>query len=640
MLDHVSVFSKSGLVLWSRTMAKLKGDPVDDLVKNVLLEERGGTNVATTEWYTLRWSLANELGLVVVALYQKSLQLHYVDGLVDNIRRARASCRWSCFEICDIVRRYGPSLKNAAAAEPVAYDEHFDRILKEAERGSAAEGRRASSSPKPSTIKTTSKPRAPKSILSSAVHDGTTSTSLDQSDDTVPGRLEANDLAAARAQLKARAGAKGRRGSKPGRGTGGHGQQSLSPPTPSQAGGGKKEKKKGTVWHDGSGSGKQLGQKAKEALDRSKREEGDAGDEVLMAEMRSTYMPEDGETAEWDEPESDLDEDDILDLQASENADENKGSWAGTLLKTSLGGFLHGLTGTKVLEERDLEPVMTKMREQLMGRNVASEVANDITASVQATLIDQKLKSFTRVKTAVQSALKEAVSRVLTPKKSTDVLREVKAARSRGKVYSMAFVGINGVGKSTSLAKVAYYLKENGIKVLIAACDTFRSGAVEQLRVHCRCLDVPLFEKGYARDSSAVAREAVKHAAEEGYDCVLIDTAGRMQNNEPLMRALSKLINENEPELVLFVGEALVGNDGVNQLQMFNQALANNSPAGRYHQIDGVVLTKFDTIDTKVGAALSMCYKTGQPILFVGTGQKYTHLRKLNVNYVIKALFG
>ncbi|CAN0018880.1 unnamed protein product [Ectocarpus sp. 12 AP-2014] len=283
---------------------------------------------------------------------------------------------------------------------------------------------------------------------------------------------------------------------------------------------------------------------------------------------------------------------------------------------------------------------MTKMREQLMGRNVASEVANDITASVQATLIDQKLKSFTRVKTAVQSALKEAVSRVLTPKKSTDILREVKAARSRGKVYSMAFVGINGVGKSTSLAKVAYYLKENGIKVLIAACDTFRSGAVEQLRVHCRCLDVPLFEKGYARDSSAVAREAVKHAAEEGYDCVLIDTAGRMQNNEPLMRALSKLINENEPELVLFVGEALVGNDGVNQLQMFNQALANNSPAGRYHQIDGVVLTKFDTIDTKVGAALSMCYKTGQPILFVGTGQKYTHLRKLNVNYVIKALFG
>lgn len=609
-------------------MAKLKGNPVDDLVKNVLLEEKGGSNFATTEWYTLRWSLANELGLVVVALYQKSLKLNYVEGLVDSIKR-------------DIVRTFGPSLKDPTKAAPVAFDLHFDKLLREAERESAAAGRRASASPKPAATKTASKPGTGPSSLSSTDSRGVPDTSPDQSDDTDAAGLEQDEVAAARAQLKARAGAKGRRGGKASQVGSGQGQV-LSPPQ-SQVGGGKKEKreKKGTVWHDGSGAGKQLGQKAKEALDRSKREEGSGGDDALMAEMRSTYMPDKGETPEWDEPDSDLDDDDvILDLDGGDEAVEADNSWAGALLKTSLGGFLHGLTGTKVLEERDLLPAMDKMREQLMSRNVASEVANDITASVQATLTNQKLKSFTRVKTAVQAALKDAVSRVLTPKKSTDVLREVKAARSRGKVYSMAFVGINGVGKSTSLAKVAYYLKENGIKVLIAACDTFRSGAVEQLRVHCRCLDVPLFEKGYARDSSSVAREAVKHATEEGYDCVLIDTAGRMQNNEPLMRALSKLINENEPDLVLFVGEALVGNDGVNQLQMFNQALANNSPAGRFHQIDGVVLTKFDTIDTKVGAALSMCYKTGQPILFVGTGQKYTHLRKLNVNYVIKALFG
>eukprot|EP00752_Nemacystus_decipiens_P002225 g2111.t2 len=604
-------------------MAKLKGNPVDDLVKNVLLEARGGTNLASTEWYTLRWSLANELGLVVVALYQKSLQLQYVEELVDNIKR-------------DIVRRFGPSLKDPAAAEPVEYDVHFDRLLREAERGSTAAGRRAPASPKPLVTNTASKLGIGRSDGSSAAENDDVATSRDQPDDTAADP-EKDDLAAARAQLRARAGARGRRSSRPGRGVGGQGQ--VSPPPPLK---GKKEKreKKGTVWHDGSGAGKQLGQKAKESLDRSKREEGSGNDEALMAEMRSTYMPQQGETAEWDKPESDLDENDIFDMVKNEAAADNQSSWAGALLQTSVGGFLHGLTGTKVLEERDLEPVMAKMREQLMSRNVASEVANDITASVQATLLNKKLKSFTRVKTAVQLALKDAVSRVLTPKKSTDVLREVIAARSKGKVYSMTFVGINGVGKSTSLAKVAYYLKENGIKVLIAACDTFRSGAVEQLRVHCRCLGVPLFEKGYARDSSAVAREAVKHAAEEGFDCVLIDTAGRMQNNEPLMRALSKLINENEPELVLFVGEALVGNDGVNQLQMFNQALANNSPAGRFHQIDGVVLTKFDTIDTKVGAALSMCYKTGQPILFVGTGQKYTHLRKLNVNYVIKALFG
>ncbi|CAM9174810.1 unnamed protein product [Ascophyllum nodosum] len=649
MLDHVSVFSKSGLVLWSRTMAKLKGNPIDDLVQNILLEEKGGSNMVVTEWYTLRWSLANELGLVVVALYQKSLQLHYVERLVDSIKR-------------DIIQRFGPSLKDPAQASPVAYDRHFERLLKqaEAEKGSAttpvAPGRRSYASPSPSPkVNHGARDRS----LNAPSGADVMTTSADQSEvgsktDEPEGK---DEVAAARALLKARAAGKGRRGSvKAGRGgvkAGSRGQAGESS-ADFEGGVGKKEKreKKATVWHDGSGAGKVLGQKAKEALDRSKRGEGSlTSEDALVAEMRSTYMPEDGEIAEWDEPDSDLEDDsDILHLDDDGDLETvgDKDSWAGALLRTSVGSFLHGLTGRKVLEERDLMPVMAKMREQLMSKNVASEVANDITASVQATLINQRLKSFTRVKTAVQSALKEAVSRVLTPKRSTDVLREVNAAKSRGKVYSVTFVGINGVGKSTSLAKVAYYLKENGVKVLIAACDTFRSGAVEQLRVHCRCLQVPLFEKGYAKDSSSVAKEAIKHAQDQGYECVLIDTAGRMQarncNNEPLMRALSKLINENEPDLVLFVGEALVGNDGVNQLQMFNQAsffvLANNSPAGRLHQIDGVVLTKFDTIDTKVGAALSMCYKTGQPILFVGTGQKYTHLRKFNVTYVMKALFG
>jgi len=132
-------------------------------------------------------------------------------------------------------------------------------------------------------------------------------------------------------------------------------------------------------------------------------------------------------------------------------------------------------------------------------------------------------------------------------------------------------VGVNGVGKSTSLSKVCYYLKSKGIKVMIAACDTFRSGAVEQLNQHAKVLDVDLFQKGYAKDPASVAKEAIKYGTENGYDCVLIDTAGRMQNNEPLMRALAKLVSNNEPDLVLFVGEALVGNDGIDQLSMFDR---------------------------------------------------------------------
>ncbi len=219
------------------------------------------------------------------------------------------------------------------------------------------------------------------------------------------------------------------------------------------------------------------------------------------------------------------------------------------------------------------------------------------------------------------------------------MLQNVMEAKRSGKQYSIVFVGVNGVGKSTSLAKVAYFLKHNGVSVMIAACDTFRSGAVEQLTAHAKCLGVPLFQRGYAKDPSAVARDAMKEAASHGIDCVLIDTAGRMQNNEPLMRALSSLVVDNRPSFVLFVGEALVGNDGVNQLLMFSDAITKHSPPGMTRGLNGIMLTKFDTVDLKVGAALSMAYKSGLPIVFVGTGQKFTHLRRLNVNSIIRSLF-
>lgn len=197
-------------------------------------------------------------------------------------------------------------------------------------------------------------------------------------------------------------------------------------------------------------------------------------------------------------------------------------------------------------------------------------------------------------------------------------------------------VGINGVGKSTSLAKIAYYLKSNNCNPLLAACDTFRSGAVEQLNVHAKCLDVPLYQKGYAKDPAVVAKAAIDHATKEGNDVVLVDTAGRMQNNLPLMKALSNLVVQNSPDLVLFVCEALVGNDGMDQLDMFNKALKSG---GHTRRIDGIVLTKFDTVSDKVGAALTLTKVTGAPVVFIGTGQKYTHLKKLSVQSVIKSLF-
>lgn len=193
--------------------------------------------------------------------------------------------------------------------------------------------------------------------------------------------------------------------------------------------------------------------------------------------------------------------------------------------------------------------------------------------------------------------------------------------------------------------QIAFWLLDNEIRVLIAACDTFRAGAVEQLRTHRRHLDslhpgdrVQLYERGYGKDAAGIALEAINYARDRKFDVVLIDTAGRMQDNEPLMRALAKLVKVNQPDLVLFVGEALVGNEAVDQLTKFNRALADFSQSEQPRLIDGIVLTKFDTIDDKVGAAVSMSYITGQPIVFIGTGQTYTDLKNLNAKAVVNAL--
>ncbi|XP_068274235.1 signal recognition particle receptor subunit alpha-like [Nyctibius grandis] len=162
------------------------------------------------------------------------------------------------------------------------------------------------------------------------------------------------------------------------------------------------------------------------------------------------------------------------------------------------------------------------------------------------------------------------------------------------------------------MVEISFWLIENGFSVLIAACDTFRAGVVERLRTHTHRLNalhppeshggrtmVQLYEKGYGKDAAGITVEAISYARNQGFDVVLVDTAGRMQDSTPLMTALAKLIAVNAPDLVLFVGEALVGNEAVDQLVKFNKALADHSMAQTPRLIDGIVLTKFDTIDDK-----------------------------------------
>mmetsp|Transcript_8508 Transcript_8508/g.20481 ORF Transcript_8508/g.20481 Transcript_8508/m.20481 type:complete len:567 (+) Transcript_8508:2939-4639(+) len=391
----------------------------------------------------------------------------------------------------------------------------------------------------------------------------------------------------------------------------------------------KKGGKEKRQWHDGKAK---VTKEAMAELDRSKTASDEnvndaEKDAVALAEARAAYLPTDADLAEFEiAPTSTLDDD---------ADDESENSWGG-----SLKGLFQQVTGQKVLSKQDLQAPIHEIQKMLTSKNVATDIADQVCQSVEDSLVGKKLNSMYRVKTAVRQALEKSINKLLLPSAQLDLLRKVVSKREslfgNRRPYVIVVCGINGVGKSTSLAKIAYFLKSNGCNPLLAACDTFRSGAVEQLSVHAKCLEVPIFHKGYSKDPSSVAKAAIEQATQDKNDVVLVDTAGRMQNNVPLMKALGKLANENQPDLTVFVGEALVGNDGVDQVRMFNHAVSSVS---RNQKVNAILLTKFDTVSDKVGAALTMTHVTNAPILFVGTGQKYHHLQKLSTQSVIQSLF-
>jgi signal recognition particle receptor subunit alpha len=206
------------------------------------------------------------------------------------------------------------------------------------------------------------------------------------------------------------------------------------------------------------------------------------------------------------------------------------------------------------------------------------------------------------------------------------------------KPYKIVFVGVNGTGKTTSLAKIAYLLNSHNFKVLIAACDTYRSGAVDQLEQHSKSMSIELFSKGgNRREPTPVAREAIKYAKERDYDVLLIDTAGRMQDNLNLMTQIAHLVHDSKPDLTLFVADATVGTNGSDQIQKFDKAIQGYGGQNA-RGIDGILLTKFDIIDDKVGASITLVYETGHPIFFVGVGQFYPDLRTMNPTAVVEML--
>lgn len=329
-----------------------------------------------------------------------------------------------------------------------------------------------------------------------------------------------------------------------------------------------------------------------------------------------------------------------IDQKTGKDAAVNEKDWSDQIQERGrFATWFRSVVGNVELDTQDLDKIIPKLKEKLISKNVAVDVADKICESLRTTLTGKKIGTFSSMEKVVEEALVDSLRRILRPNREINILREIEESKARQRPYVIVFCGVNGVGKSTSLSKIAYWLQQNGYSLLMAAGDTFRHGAVEQLQVHGRCLNAPIFQLGYGTDPTLVTKQAVQFAAKNKIDVVLVDTAGRMQDHESRMAALARLIGDNNPDLVLFVGEALVGNNGIDQLRKFNQCLLDYATLSKNSRgIDGIVLTKFDTIDDKVGAAISMVYQLGQPIVFVGVGQTYQDLKSIEPDVVVECL--
>lgn len=596
MIDAFYVFTKGGLLLWSTQLVKIKGDPLDRLIKEVLLEERVGETFATMDPYNLKWKLLNDMDLFFVVVYQGILQMVYLESLLESAAK-------------EFVKLTADSFGDGMNLKSVAFDAEFRKICQKADQA-LAESKKVKqmrSFEDTKKGKMVAKDKDDKGDGKKAPKKKGAKDEDDDDDEDGDAEDDADSDGAKGPKKKA-----------------GPGKFTPKKKTPAKED--EQPQKKGKEARQWDGKSKVSKQDA-DALDFSKNKDAASG----VDKAREQFLGSDDEVD--DEP-------DIDSLSEGEEDPKDKAKPMG--LFKSMTSKLRNFTGGATLTEEDIAPILSGFKTELMRKNVAADVADKLAESVRTSLLGRTTEKFTSIAQTVKAALQDAMETLLTPKKSIDVLRAALSAKAAGRVYTIVFLGVNGVGKSTNLAKVAYYLKhKGGLNVMIAACDTFRAGAVEQLKTHTRCLDVHLFERGYGKDPADIAKHAISSAQQEGFDVVLVDTAGRMQDNEPLMKALAKLVCVNTPDLVLFVGEALVGNDAIDQVSKFNRSLIDMSPDPRNPRgIDGMLLTKYDTVDDKVGAALSMVYVTGQPVVFVGTGQKYTHLRKLQVKEVVRTILG
>ena len=289
-------------------------------------------------------------------------------------------------------------------------------------------------------------------------------------------------------------------------------------------------------------------------------------------------------------------------------------------------GFLSFIK-EKSISEDDVEDILFELELGLLEADVAMDVATKIVESVKEDLVGQKIKRGSDVEEYTINALKKAISEIIDieGKSMTEMLEEKVA---QGEPLVVMLVGINGTGKTTTIGKLCNFYIKKGYTPVIAASDTFRAGAIEQIQHHADNLGVKLIKHEKGSDPAAVAFDAVQHAKAKGKEIVFIDTAGRMQTNTNLMDEMKKIRRVSKPDLVVFVGDALTGNDATEQASKFNDAI----------DIDGVILTKADA-DSKGGASLSIGYVIQKPILFLGMGQSYDDIKEYDADWMLEQIF-
>ena len=280
-----------------------------------------------------------------------------------------------------------------------------------------------------------------------------------------------------------------------------------------------------------------------------------------------------------------------------------------------------------VIDESKIEKILPELEVILLESDVAFDVVDKISEELRRRLVGRRIKIGESVSDVVLNELKEVLREILN-QNQVDFDEWIERRVKEKKPVVILFVGVNGTGKTTTIAKIAKRLMDRGYSVVFAAGDTFRAGAIEQLEEHAKRLGVKVIKHKPGADPAAVIYDAIKHAESKGIDFVLADTAGRMHTKKNLIDQLGKIKRVTKPDFIIFVDESIAGNDAVERAEMFNEAVG----------IDGSILTKLDA-DPKGGTAISISYVTKKPVLYIGVGQSYDDLVKFDADWLISRIF-